>query len=109
LERIAGAGLVDAALPTDDPVISLDCGANTHFAARCVRLRASQRFTGTGMLVSMAPEVPFALAGQLAYPGRQSITVVGDGGFVMLMAELTTAVAHKLPIKVILLKNDSLA
>jgi pyruvate dehydrogenase (quinone) len=57
----------------------------------------------------MAPGVPFAIAGQLAYPDRQSVTVVGDGGFAMLMAELTTAVAHNLPIKIILLKNDSLA
>jgi pyruvate dehydrogenase (quinone)/pyruvate decarboxylase len=96
-------------LMADDAVISLDCGANTHFAARCIRLRANQRFTGTGMLASMAPGVPFAIAGQLAYPGRQSVTVVGDGGFAMLMAELSTAVAHNLPIKVILLKNNSLA
>jgi pyruvate dehydrogenase (quinone)/pyruvate decarboxylase len=96
-------------LIADDAVISLDCGANTHFAARCIRLRANQRFTGTGMLASMAPGVPFAIAGQLAYPDRQSVTVVGDGGFAMLMAELTTAVAHNLPIKIVLLKNDSLA
>jgi pyruvate dehydrogenase (quinone) len=96
-------------LMADDAVISLDCGANTHFAARCIRLRANQRFTGTGMLASMAPGVPFAIAGQLAYPGRQSVTVVGDGGFAMLMAEFSTAVAHNLPIKIILLKNNSLA
>ncbi|MBV9201475.1 MAG: pyruvate oxidase, partial [Alphaproteobacteria bacterium] len=94
-------------LMADDAVISLDCGANTHFAARCIKLRANQRFTGTGMLASMAPGVPFAIAAQLAYPQRQSVTVVGDGGFAMLMAELPTAVAHNLPIKIILLKNDS--
>ena len=45
-------------LMADDAVISLDCGANTHFAARCIRLRANQRFTGTGMLASMAPGFP---------------------------------------------------
>jgi pyruvate dehydrogenase (quinone) len=96
-------------LLADDAVISLDCGVNTHFAARGIRVRANQRFTGTGMLASMAPGVSFAIAGQLAYPDRQSVTVVGDGGFAMLMAELSTAVAHNLPIKVVLLKNDSLA
>jgi len=42
-------------------------------------------------------------------PDRQSAAVVGDGGFAMLMAELTTAVANRLPIKIILLRNDSLA
>jgi pyruvate dehydrogenase (quinone)/pyruvate decarboxylase len=96
-------------LMADDAVISLDCGANTHFAARCIRLKENQRLTGTGMLASMAPGVSFAIAAQLAYPRRQSIAVVGDGGFAMLMAELTTAVAYKLPIKIVLLKNDSLA
>jgi pyruvate dehydrogenase (quinone)/pyruvate decarboxylase len=96
-------------LMADDAVISLDCGANTHFAARCIRLRANQRLTGPGMLASMAPGVSFAIAAQLAYPRRQSVAVVGDGGFAMLMAELTTAVANALPIKIILLKNNSLA
>jgi hypothetical protein len=46
---------------------------------------------------------------QLAYPGRQSVAIVGDGGFAMLMAELSTAVAQNLPVKIILLKNNSLA
>ena len=93
----------------DDAVISLDCGANTHFAARCLRLRANQRLTGTGMLASMAPGVSFAIAAKLAYPDRPSVAIVGDGGFSMLMAELVTAVSNNLPIKVILLKNNSLA
>jgi pyruvate dehydrogenase (quinone) len=96
-------------LLADDAIISLDCGANTHFAARCLRLRANQRLTGTGMLATMAPGLPFAISAQLAYPGRQSVAVVGDGGFAMLMAELSTAVAQKLPVKIILLKNNSLA
>jgi pyruvate dehydrogenase (quinone) len=96
-------------LLADDAIISLDCGANTHFAARCLRLRENQRLTGTGMLASMAPGLSFAMAAQLAYPGRQSIAVVGDGGFAMLMAELSTAVAQQLPVKIILLKNNSLA
>jgi pyruvate dehydrogenase (quinone) len=96
-------------LIADDAVISLDCGANTHFAARNLMLRPEQRLTGTGMMASMAPGLPFAIAGSLAYPDRQSVAIVGDGGFAMLMAEMTTAVQHKLPIKIIVLKNDSLA
>jgi len=96
-------------LLSDDAVISLDCGANTHFAARCLRLRANQGFTGTGMLASMGPGLSYAIAAKFAYPDRQSVAIVGDGGFAMLMAELTTAVANSLPVKVILLKNNSLA
>jgi pyruvate dehydrogenase (quinone) len=96
-------------LIADDAVISLDCGANTHFASRNLMLRPGQRLIGTGMMASMAPGLPFAIAGGLAYPDRQSVAIVGDGGFAMLMAEMTTAVQHKLPIKIIVLKNDSLA
>jgi pyruvate dehydrogenase (quinone) len=96
-------------LMADDAVISLDCGANTHFAARHLMLRPNQRLTGTGMMASMAPGLSFAIAAQLAYPGRQSVAVAGDGGFAMLMAEMTTAVAHNLPVKIIILKNNSLA
>jgi pyruvate dehydrogenase (quinone) len=96
-------------LLADDAVISLDCGVNTHFAARGLRLKAGQQLTGTGMLASMAPGLSYAIAAKLAYPGRQSVAIVGDGGFAMLMAELSTAVANDLPIKIILLKNNSLA
>ena len=96
-------------LISDNAVISLDCGANTHFAARNLMLRPAQRLTGTGMMASMAPGLPFAIAGQFAYPDRQSVAIVGDGGFAMLMAEMTTAVQHDLPIKIIVLKNNSLA
>lgn len=93
----------------DDAVISLDCGANTHFAARSLRLKTNQRLTGTGMLATMAPGLPYAIAAKLAYPDRLSVAIVGDGGFAMLMAELTTAVANNLPVKIIILKNNSLA
>jgi pyruvate dehydrogenase (quinone) len=93
----------------DDAVISLDCGANTHFAARIIQLRENQKLTGTGMLATMAPGLPFAIAAQLAFPGRQSVAVVGDGGFTQLMGELVTAVKYRLPFKIIILKNNSLA
>jgi pyruvate dehydrogenase (quinone) len=93
----------------DDAIVTLDCGANTHFAARHLRLRAGQRLISPGMLDTMAPGLPYAVACQLACPGRQTVAVVGDGGFAMLMAELTTAVQHQLPIKVLILNNQRLA
>jgi pyruvate dehydrogenase (quinone) len=105
--QTAIAALSEALAP--DAVISLDCGANTHFAARTLMLKEGQRLTGTGLLATMAPGLPYAIAAALAYPGRQSVAIVGDGGFAMLMAELTTAVQHNLPVKVMILKNNSLA
>jgi pyruvate dehydrogenase (quinone) len=90
-------------------IISLDCGANTHFAARMISLRPEQKFTGTGLLATMGPGLSYAIAAQLAYPGRQCVAVVGDGGFTQLMGELATAVKYKLPVKVLVLSNESLA
>jgi thiamine pyrophosphate-dependent acetolactate synthase large subunit-like protein len=57
----------------------------------------------------MGPGLPYAIGAQLAYPGRQVIAMVGDGGFTMLMAEMATAVLYNLPVKVIIFKNNSLA
>lgn len=96
-------------LLADDAIVTLDCGANTHFAARHLRLRAGQRLISPGMLDTMAPALPYAVACQLACPGRQTVAVAGDGGFAMLMAEMTTAVQHDLPIKVLILNNHRLA
>ncbi|WP_345815159.1 thiamine pyrophosphate-dependent enzyme [Paraburkholderia sp. PREW-6R] len=97
----------DALAP--DAVVCLDCGANTHFSARFLTLRRQQQVVATGMLATMGPGLPFSIAAQLANPGRQVVAIVGDGGFAMLMAELSTAVKNRLPVKVIVLRNDMLA
>jgi pyruvate dehydrogenase (quinone)/pyruvate oxidase len=52
--------------------------------------------------------LPYAIAAQIAFPNRQSVAFVGDGGFTMLMGEFATAVQYNLPIKVILIKNNVL-
>src|SRR3989449_11692343 len=62
----------------------------------------------SGTLASMANGLPYAIAAQIAYPERQCIAFVGDGGFSMLMAEFATAVKYQLPIKVIIIKNNTL-
>jgi pyruvate dehydrogenase (quinone)/pyruvate oxidase len=56
----------------------------------------------------MAPGLPYAIAAQIAYPSRECVAFVGDGGFSMLMAEFATAVKYKLPIKVVVVKNNTL-
>lgn len=89
-------------------MFSMDCGANTHFAARHIQIREGQSWTGSGTLVSMASGLPLAIAGAFAHPDRPSLAVVGDGGFAMLMAELSTAVVHKLNVKIMILNNDAL-
>ena len=56
----------------------------------------------------MACGLPYALAAQIAYPDRQSIAFVGDGGFSMLMADFSTAVKYNLPVKIVIIKNNTL-
>jgi pyruvate dehydrogenase (quinone) len=64
--------------------------------------------TCSGTLATMACGLPYANAAQVAYPDRQVICFQGDGGFTMLMMELITAVKYKLPIKVCVIKNNTL-
>src|SRR5262249_41063820 len=51
---------------------------------------------------------PYAIAAQIAYPERQVVAFVGDGGFSMLMAELSTCVKYRLPLKIVIIKNNTL-
>ena len=95
-------------LLTDDAILTTDCGTITTWAARHIRLKRRQMFSLSGTLATMAPGLPYANAAQLAYPGRQVVAVVGDGGFTMLMQEFLTTVKHELPIKVIVIKNNVL-
>ncbi len=95
-------------LLTDDAIISTDSGTITTWAARHIRIRDNQRFSLSGNLATMANGLPYTIAAQVAFPKRQCIAFVGDGGFSMLMAEMSTAVKYKLPIKVIVIKNNTL-
>lgn len=56
----------------------------------------------------MACGLPYAIAAQVAYPHRPCVAFVGDGGFSMLMAELATCVKYRLPVRVVVVKNDTL-
>jgi pyruvate dehydrogenase (quinone)/pyruvate oxidase len=56
----------------------------------------------------MAPGLPYAIAAKIAFPERQSIAFVGDGGFTMLMGDFATAVKYDLPIIVVIIKNNVL-
>jgi pyruvate dehydrogenase (quinone) len=92
----------------DNAIISTDSGTNTTWAARYIRIRKGQMFSCSGNLATMAPGFPYTNAAQVAYPNRQCVALVGDGGFTMLMGELATAVKYKLPVKIIIFKNDVL-
>ncbi|CAI4032789.1 putative thiamine pyrophosphate-containing protein YdaP [Nitrospira tepida] len=92
----------------DDAIVSSDSGTIATWFARHIHAKRTQQFSLSGTLASMANGLPYAIAAQIAYPDRQCVAFVGDGGFSMLMGEFATAVKYRLPIKVIVVKNNTL-
>ena len=92
----------------DDAIVTSDSGTIATWFARQIRAKQGQMFSLSGMLASMANGLPYAMAAQVAYPERQVVAFVGDGGFSMLMAEFANCVMYKLPIKLVVVKNNSL-
>lgn len=92
----------------DDAIVSCDSGTIATWFARQIRARRGQMYSLSGTLASMANGLPYAIAAQIAHPDRQCVAFVGDGGFTMLMGELATAVKYQLPIKVVIVKNNTL-
>ena len=92
----------------DDAVVACDSGTITAWWARHIPARRGQMHSVSGNLATMACGLPYAMAAQLAYPDRQAVAFVGDGGFSMLMAELATCVKYELPVKIVVVRNDVL-
>ncbi len=92
----------------DDAILSCDSGTITTWWARQIPVKRGQMHSVSGTLASMACGLSYAIAAQIAYPERQCVAFVGDGGFSMLMAEFATAVKYGLPIKVVIVKNNVL-
>ncbi|BCB89458.1 thiamine pyrophosphate-dependent enzyme [Phytohabitans suffuscus] len=99
-------GVVDD-LAADDAILTCDSGTIATWSARHWTIRGDRRYYLSGNLATMAPGLPYAIGIQHAFPGRQVIAFVGDGGFAMLMAEFLTAVRHELPVKVIVNNNNA--
>jgi pyruvate dehydrogenase (quinone)/pyruvate oxidase len=92
----------------NDAIVSCDSGTITTWFARQIPVKRGQMYSLSGTLASMAPGLPYTIAAQIAFPDRQCVAFVGDGGFSMLMADFVTAVKYKLPIKIVILKNNTL-
>lgn len=107
LKPQVAARALDACLG-DDAIIASDCGTVTTWAARHLKIRGEMMFSASGSLATMANGLPYAIAAAVAYPGRPVVAIVGDGGLTMLMGELATVAKYKLPIKILVIKNNSL-
>jgi pyruvate dehydrogenase (quinone) len=91
-----------------EAIVACDSGTITTWWARQIPVKRGQLHSVSGNLASMGCGLPYAIAAQLAYPDRLCVAFVGDGGFSMLMAELVTCVKYKLPVKVVVIKNNTL-
>jgi pyruvate dehydrogenase (quinone)/pyruvate oxidase len=92
----------------ENAIVSCDSGTIATWWARQIPAKRGQMYSLSGNLATMAPGLPYAMAAAVAFPDRQSIAFVGDGGFEMLMAEFATCVQHRLNVKVVLIKNNTL-
>jgi pyruvate dehydrogenase (quinone) len=92
----------------DDAIVSADSGTIATWAARYIDIRERMQFSLSGSLATMANGLPYSIGAAVAFPKRQVVCVVGDGGFTMLMGEVATLVKHNLNVKVIIIKNNVL-
>ncbi|HEX7323780.1 MAG TPA: ubiquinone-dependent pyruvate dehydrogenase [Rhodanobacteraceae bacterium] len=95
-------------LAADDAIFTADVGLPTVWSARYLGMNGKRRLVGSFWHGSMANAMPQALGAQAAYPGRQVISLSGDGGFSMLMGDLLSLRQLKLPVKVVILNNGTL-
>jgi pyruvate dehydrogenase (quinone) len=92
----------------DDAIVSADSGTISTWAARYISIKGDMKFSLSGTLASMANGLPYSIGAAVAYPDRQVVCIVGDGGLTMLMGEIATLVKYKLNVKVIVIKNNAL-
>ncbi|WP_125612731.1 pyruvate dehydrogenase [Specibacter cremeus] len=101
------ASVLDA-VAAEDAIFTADTGMCNVWTARYINPLGTRRLIGSFLHGSMANALPQAIGAQAAFPGRQVISVSGDGGLSMLLGELVTAAAANLPINVVVFNNSTL-
>ena len=95
-------------LADDDAVFTVDTGMNNVWGARYITPNGKRRVFGSWHHGTMANALPQAIGASKAFPGRQVISMSGDGGLGMLMGELLTVKLHELDTKILVFNNSSL-
>jgi pyruvate dehydrogenase (quinone) len=96
-------------IAADDAIFTCDVGTPTVWAARYFDMNGKRRLLGSFNHGSMANALPQAIGAQVTFPGRQVISLSGDGGLAMLMGEMLTLQQLKAPVKIIVYQNDTLS
>jgi pyruvate dehydrogenase (quinone) len=95
-------------LLNDDAIVASDSGTIATWTARHVAMRGNMQFSLSGSLATMANGMPYCIGAAIAFPGRQVVCVVGDGGLTMLMGDLATLAKYNLNVCVVVIKNNVL-
>ncbi|WP_213881375.1 ubiquinone-dependent pyruvate dehydrogenase [Pseudomonas sp. dw_358] len=95
-------------LAADDAIFTCDVGTPTAWAARYLKMNGRRRLIGSFNHGSMANAMLQAIGAQAAYPGRQVVSLSGDGGFAMMMGDFLTLAQVGLPVKIVVLNNGTL-
>jgi pyruvate dehydrogenase (quinone) len=96
-------------LAADDTIFTCDVGTPTIWAARYLQMNGKRRLLGSFSHGSMANALPQAIGAQQAFPGRQVISLSGDGGLSMLMGDLISLKQLNLPVKIVVFNNGALS
>jgi pyruvate dehydrogenase (quinone) len=96
-------------LAADDAIFTVDTGTPAIWAARYLRMNGRRRLVGSFNHGTMANALPHAIGAQASHPGRQVVTLSGDGGLAMLLGELITLRQQHLPVKIVVFNNGALS
>jgi pyruvate dehydrogenase (quinone) len=96
-------------LADDDAIFCCDVGTPTIWAARYLTMNGKRRLLGSFNHGSMANALPQAIGTQVSHPGRQVLSLSGDGGLAMLMGDMLSLQQLEAPVKIVVFKNNSLA
>lgn len=92
-----------------DAIYTIDVGTITSWGARFLRVQPTQKYLLSSWFGTMGCALPYALGAKCEFPGRQVISIAGDGAFAMVMQDFMTAVKYNLPFVQFVLNNQKLA
>lgn len=95
-------------LAADDCIVTVDTGMNNVWTSHYLTAARDRKMIGSFTHGSMANALPMAIGAAVSFPGRQIISLSGDGGLAMLMGEMLTIAQYQLPVKLLVADNRAL-